>query len=60
MNIANVNLCGRNVYFRHNKKVPFGKIVSDYDFESKEVKEAYGLCADKGLLLVEVKKPTDG
>lgn len=59
MNAVNKNLNGRKVYLRH-KKTPFGKIVSDYDFESEEVKNAYGVCGSKGTLLVEVRNPTDG
>ena len=51
MNAVNKNLNGKNIYFRHNKEL-FGKIVSDYDFESEEVKNAYGTCGEKGILLI--------
>lgn len=59
MNAVDKNLCGRKIYRCHDKK-PFGKIVSDYDFESEEVKKLYGMAGDKGILLVEVGDKYDG
>jgi hypothetical protein len=57
MNTVDKNLCGKNIYYRQKL---FGKIVSDYDFESEEVKKKYGVYGDKGILLVEVKNPDSG
>ena len=56
-NIYTTNLCGRKLYSEHDgNKIPFGKIVADYSFERKEVKELFSIVGIGDTLVVVTDK----
>ena len=58
-NIYTTNLCGRKLYYECDGiRKPFGKIVADYSFERKEVKDLFSI--SNSVVVITDKKLRSG
>ena len=58
-NIYTTNLCGKKLYCEYDGiKKPFGKIVADYSFERKEIKDLFSI--SNSVVVITDKKLRSG